>query len=130
MGDDRDLRLRGGRALARMLGREDVRRMFAENGYTSDQQIVIALAGDLVVDVFDRIRQYPSPVTVGIFWPETERLTFTTFESGGWAADNEAFDVGGTVTIGMLWDSAQQEGPRVRFRMEKQLVSAAPFVMV
>jgi hypothetical protein len=130
MGDERDLRLRGGRVLARMLGSHEHREMFADNGYTNGQQIVLALADDLVVDVFDRVRQYPSPVTVAIFWPETERLTFSTFEAAGWAGDDETFDVGSTVTIGMLWDSAQQEGPRVRFRTEKQLVSAAPFVMV
>lgn len=129
MGEDRELRLRGGRILGKLLGSARYREMFKTNGYVSGQQIVLALDGDLVVDVFDRVRQHPSPVTVAIYWPATERMTFSTLQSEGWASDNEPYDVGSTVTIGMLWQSAEETGPRIQFRTEKQVVSAAAFAM-
>jgi hypothetical protein len=119
MASDRELRFQAARAVARALGDASTRGIFQANGYQDEQQIVIALDGDTLQDVFNRIQKYTPPVVVAIFWPDTERIEFTQLEPAGQPADDgpNRDDVGGTSTIGMLWEHSSRQQGLYRFRL-------------
>lgn len=120
MAGDRELRLKAGFALAKSLGEAATRATFNANGYADERQIVIALESDTIQYVFSRIQRHDPPVIVAIYWPETEKLTFTQMEPTPAPADYspERDDVGGTSTIGQLWQYAdRQQNAHFRFKL-------------
>ena len=130
MSDDRAVRLKAGLALARALADPATRNFFAENDYVSEQQIILALESDTVEQVFDRMREYPPPVTVAVYWPENGKLRYSSFAPDSWAAgEPDQADVGVGGTIGMLFEyNHRQENPHLRIRVDRQTLTAAPFV--
>jgi hypothetical protein len=111
MAGDRELRFQAARAVAKALGDARTRGVFQSNGYKDEQQIIVALDGDTVQAVFNRIQKYDPPVIVAIYWPETENLEFTGLEPASQPADYapDRDDVGGTSTIGMLWQHVDRQ---------------------
>ncbi|MDN3255670.1 hypothetical protein [Streptomyces sp. MA25(2023)] len=114
------LRRKAAFAVARDLGRHEIRSLFEAGGYRSDEDIVVALETDTVADVFSRIRRHDPPVAVAIYWPETGRLEYTSFkpseEVSSFGGVQE--QVGGTATIGMLFEHTdRQKHGQYRFNL-------------
>ncbi|WP_435649273.1 hypothetical protein [Kitasatospora purpeofusca] len=121
MASDRDLRIAAGFTLARMLAEPQTQKMFRDNGYASDRQIVIALESDTLQAIYSKLQRYDPPVLVAIYWPETKVLRFTQMEPSerldDYSPDRD--DVRGASTIGMLWEhTAQQHHGQFRFRLQ------------
>lgn len=130
MADDRALRLQASRALAKTLGDPAARKLFELNDYRSGQHIVLALESDTVKEVFDRVREYPPPVTVAVYWPERGELEYSTF-TPDWHTPRapEQTDVGGASTIGMLLTyHRRQSVPVLHLRMDCDTLKTVPFL--
>ncbi|MYV94845.1 hypothetical protein [Streptomyces sp. SID1034] len=109
--DEEVLRRRAAFAVARDLGRHETRALFEGNGYRSDEDIVVALESDTIEAVFGRVRRHTPPVAVAIFWPETGRLGYTAFKPSDETSplSGAREQVGGTATIGMLFEHADRQ---------------------
>ncbi|MBK5995867.1 hypothetical protein JHN53_30405 [Streptomyces sp. MBT58] len=105
------LRRKAAFAVARDLGSHKTRSLFEASGYRSDEQIIVALESDTIEDVFTRVRRFAPPVAVAIYWPDSERLEYTSFKptAEGKAAGVPREQIGGTATIGMLFEHAEQQ---------------------
>jgi hypothetical protein len=105
------LRRKAAFAVASDLASPETRALFEANGYRSEQEIVAVLESDTIEDVFSRIRRNAPPATVAIFWPETGQLEYTSFapgsEESAVAAAKE--QIGGTATIGMLFEHVERQ---------------------
>lgn len=120
MVDDRALRIKAGFELAKALGTTETRSMFATHGYVDDQQIVVVLDTDTVQYVFDRIKRHEPPVVIAIYWHATQKLGFTQIEPSQTISSYqpERDDVGGTTTIGMLYEHThRQQNAQYRFKL-------------
>ncbi|WP_180686280.1 hypothetical protein [Streptomyces gossypiisoli] len=119
MADERTLRRKAAFAVAKRLADPEIRRQFSEHGHQSGDEVVVALESDTIDDVYTKMSRQSPPVTVGIYWPETERLEFTTFEPGQAPTPGHQRDgIGGTATIGMLFDHvSNQPGSTLRFNL-------------
>ncbi|MDQ0582186.1 hypothetical protein [Streptomyces rishiriensis] len=118
--DEEVLRRKAAFAVARDLRRHETRALFEASGYRSDEEIVVALESDTVEDVFSRVRRHSPPVAVAIFWPEAGRLEYTSFKPSDEVSSlGEAREqVGGTATIGMLFEQAdRQKRGQYRFNL-------------
>ncbi|MEU6808994.1 hypothetical protein ABZ920_08310 [Streptomyces sp. NPDC046831] len=118
--DEAVLRRKAAFAVARDLGRHETRALFEASGYRSDEEIVVALESDTIEDVFSRVRRHKPPVAVAIFWPETGRLEYTSFKPGDESSTigGTKEQVGGTATIGMLFEHAdRQKRGQYRFNL-------------
>jgi hypothetical protein len=100
---ERSRRLRAGAALARNLGKSEIRKSFATNGYDSGQEIIVVLDSDRVGDVFERVSGYSPPVTVAIYFEATKTMKFVTLEPG-MLKDPPMEQIGANSTIGMLYE--------------------------
>lgn len=109
--DEAVLRRKAAFAVARDLGRHEIRSLFESSGYRSDEDIVVALETDTVDDVFSRIRRHDPPVTVAIYWSETGRLEYTSFKPSEEASalGGAQEQVGGSATIGMLFEHTDRQ---------------------
>lgn len=116
MADERTLRRKAAFEVAKRLADPKIRSQFAAHGHRSGDTVVAALDSDTVDDVYGRISRQSPPATVGIYWPETGRLEFTTFEPDrAPSAENAREGIGGTATIGMLFDHvSNQQGNTLR----------------
>ncbi|MCM1974301.1 hypothetical protein [Streptomyces sp. G1] len=119
MADERYLRRKAAFAVAKKLADPDIRRQFSEHRHQSGDEVLVALDSDTIDDVYAKMRRQSPPVTVGIYWPETERLEFTTFEPDQAPAAGQQRDgIGGAATIGMLFDHvSNQQGSTLRFNL-------------
>ncbi|MEV6178425.1 hypothetical protein [Streptomyces sp. NPDC052015] len=119
MADERTLRRKAAFAAARQLADPEIRRQFAEHGHRSGDEIVVVLESDTIDDVYAKMRRQAPPVTVAIYWPETEQLEFTTFEPDQAPPPGHHREgIGGAATIGMLFDHvANQRGSSLRFNL-------------
>lgn len=119
MADDHELRRKAAFNVARKLADADIRRLFTEHGHRPGDQVIVALESDTIDDVYAKMRRQSPPVTVAIFWPETERLEFTTFHPDMSPPGPEQREgIGGAATIGMLFDHvSNQRGSSLRFNL-------------
>ncbi|MFD8028174.1 hypothetical protein ACFV3F_05340 [Streptomyces sp. NPDC059717] len=120
MTSEREQRLKAGFALARTLGEMATQKLFEDNGYRPDQQVVVALESDTVEEVFRRIQRYQPPVIVAVYWPDEDRFGFTALAPADLIADSQRSreEVGGTSTIGMLYTHAErQKNARFQFHL-------------
>ncbi|WP_446041707.1 hypothetical protein [Streptomyces sp. SID1121] len=112
--DEAALRRKAAFAVARDLGKHETRMLFEASGYHSAQEIVTVLDSDTIEEVFSRVRRNQPPVAVAIFWSASERLEYTSFQPG----DEETSlgvareQIGGTATIGMLFEHAERQTRR------------------
>ncbi|MGI3226534.1 hypothetical protein ACRJ4B_24480 [Streptomyces sp. GTA36] len=109
--DEEALRRKAAFAVARDLGHHKTRALFEASGYRSDEEIVVALESDTIEDVFTRVRRHSPPVAVAIYWPESGQLEYTSFKPSDEDATLGAAreQIGGTATIGMLFEHAEQQ---------------------
>ncbi|MGW6741692.1 hypothetical protein ACWGDX_13355 [Streptomyces sp. NPDC055025] len=121
MASERELRRKAAFAVARSLASHETRALFASHGHRSGDNVVVALESDTINDVYARMTRQSPPVTVAVYWPETQNLEFTTFEPSPEAAQGESGrpdKIGGSATIGMLFAHvAGQQGSTMRFNL-------------
>ncbi|MFF9033944.1 hypothetical protein ACF090_00525 [Streptomyces sp. NPDC014892] len=119
MADERSLRRKAAFEVAKRLADPEIRRQFCEHQHQSGDEVLVALESDTIDDVYAKMRRQTPPVTVGIYWPETGRLEFTTFAPDQAPPTGQARDgIGGTATIGMLFDHvSNQHGSTLRFNL-------------
>ncbi|MFG2872920.1 hypothetical protein [Streptomyces sp. NPDC048338] len=119
MADERALRRKAAFEVAKRLADPEIRRQFGAHGYRSGDAIVTALESDTIDDVYARMRRQAPPATVGIYWPESGRLEFTTFEPDQAPPAGQAREgIGGAATIGMLFDHvSHQQGNQLRLNL-------------
>ncbi|GGU68896.1 hypothetical protein [Streptomyces lavendofoliae] len=119
MADERTLRRKAAFEVAKRLADPEIRRQFAAHGHRSGDTVVAALESDTIDDVYAKMRRQSPPVTVGIYWPETGRLEFTTFEPDQAPSVGQTREgIGGAATIGMLFDHvSNQQGNTLRLNL-------------
>ncbi|MFD5802169.1 hypothetical protein [Streptomyces sp. NPDC127020] len=119
MDDERSLRRKAAFAVAAKLADPQIRSQFSEHGHQAGAEVVVALESDTIDAVYSKMSRQTPPATVGIYWPETGRLEFTTFEPGQAPAPGQQREgIGGAATIGMLFDHvSNQQGSTLRFNL-------------
>ncbi|MFI0224067.1 hypothetical protein [Streptomyces lydicus] len=118
MADERLLRRKAAFEVAKKLADPNIRRQFIEHRHQSGDEVLVALESDTIDDVYAKMRRQSPPVTVGIYWPETGRLEFTTFEPDQAPPAGQREGIGGAATIGMLFDHvSNQQGNTLRFNL-------------
>ncbi|HWE92312.1 MAG TPA: hypothetical protein VG317_22795 [Pseudonocardiaceae bacterium] len=59
------------------------------------------------MEVLNRARRYPPPVTAAVYYPETGQFRFMGFEPTSAPEAGESDKLGSEISIGMLIDAAQ-----------------------
>ncbi|MDO5618191.1 hypothetical protein [Kocuria sp.] len=98
------------RLVGRLISQKRGRDYLAANGYRSGQAIITAHYDELISSVLDRAHRHPSPVTIAILRSSGELNMMAVGVADKDATGNGNLDVGGSSTIGMLYDGCKSGG--------------------